>query len=239
VLAVEIKPEAAAETAGIIAGEGGIAEACTADVSRTGQVQAMIETGLDRFGRIDVLHNNVGVVAPKPTAELSDAEWDRFHDVNLKSMFLTCRAVLPVMERNEFRTDAGGRKIGRGAIVNVASIAGIRWLGVPYIHYSVTKGGILPLTRTIAVEFAGRGIRANAILPGLMDTPMVVEPLKETYGGGDLERMAEARNAQCPTGFMGDGWDVGHAAVFLASDDARYITGAELTVDGGFSARAA
>ena len=239
VLAVDINPEAAAETAGIIAGEGGIAEACTADVSRTGQVQAMVEVCLDRFGRIDVLHNNVGVVAPKPTAELSDAEWDRFHDVNLKSMFLTCRAVLPVMERNEFRTDARGRKIGRGAIVNVASIAGIRWLGVPYIHYSVTKGAILPLTRTIAVEYAGRGIRANAILPGLMDTPMVVEPLKETYGGGDLERMAEARNAQCPTGYMGDGWDVGHAAVFLASDDARYVTGAELVVDGGFSARAA
>ena len=239
VLAVDINPDAAAETAGIIAGEGGTAETFAADVSRTDRVQAMVDACLDWFGRIDVLHNNVGVVAPIPTAELSDAEWDRFHDVNLKSMFLTCRAVLPVMERNEFRADADGRKIGRGAIVNIASIAGIRWLGVPYIHYSVTKGAILPLTRTIAVEYAGRGIRANAILPGLMDTPMVVEPLKETYGGGDLARMAEARDAVCPTGYMGDGWDVGRAAVFLASDDARYITGAELTVDGGFSARAA
>jgi len=239
VLAVDINPEAAAETAGIIAGEGGTAETFAADVCRTDRVEAMVDACLDRFGRIDVLHNNVGVVAPISTVELSDAEWDRFHDVNLKSMFLTCRAVLPVMERNEFRADADGRKIGRGAIVNIASIAGIRWLGVPYIHYSVTKGAILPLTRTIAVEYASRGIRANAILPGLMDTPMVVEPLKETYGGGDLARMAEARDAVCPTGYMGDGWDVGRAAVFLASDDARYITGAELTVDGGFSARAA
>ena len=239
VLAVDINPEAAAETAGIIAGEGGTAETFAADVCRTDRVEAMVDACLDRFGRIDVLHNNVGVVAPISTVELSDAEWDRFHDVNLKSMFLICRAVLPVMERNEFRADADGRKIGRGAIVNIASIAGIRWLGVPYIHYSVTKGAILPLTRTIAVEYASRGIRANAILPGLMDTPMVVEPLKETYGGGDLARMAEARDAVCPTGYMGDGWDVGRAAVFLASDDARYITGAELTVDGGFSARAA
>ncbi|MCY4394224.1 MAG: SDR family NAD(P)-dependent oxidoreductase [Rhodospirillaceae bacterium] len=239
VLAVDINPEAAAETTGIIAGEGGTAEAFTADASRTDQVQAMIDACLDRFGRIDVLHNNVGIVAHIPTVELSDAEWDRFHDINLKSMFLTCRAVLPAMERNDFRTDGDGRKLGRGAIVNVASIAGIRWLGVPYIAYAVTKGGILPLTRTIAVEYAGRGVRANAILPGLMDTPMVVEPLKETYGGGSLAKMAEARNALCPTGYMGDGWDVGHAAVFLASDDARYITGAELVVDGGFTARAA
>ena len=238
VLAVDIDPDAAAETAGLIAAEGGTAETFAADVSRADQVGAAVAACLDRFGRIDVLHNNVGIVARRPTVEVGDDEWDRVHAVNLKSMFLTCRAVLPVMERNDFRTDADGRKIGRGSIVNVASIAGIRWLGVPYIAYSTTKGAILPLTRTIALEYAGRGIRANAILPGLMDTPMVVEPLKEAYGGGDINRMAATRDAQCPTGYMGDGWDVGHAAVFLASDDARYITGAELTVDGGFSARA-
>ena len=238
VLAVDINPDAAAETAGIIAGEGGTAETFAADVSKADRVEAMVEACLDRFGRLDVLHNNVGIIAPTPTAEVSEAEWDRMHAVNLKSMFLTCRAALPVMERNDFRVDGDGRKIGRGAIVNVSSISGIRWLGVPYITYAVTKGGVLPLTRTIALEYAGRGIRANAILPGLMDTPMVVEPLKDAYGDGDIVRMAEARNAQCPTGYMGDGWDVGHAAVFLASDDARYITGAELVVDGGFSARA-
>ena len=235
VLAVDINPDAAAETAGIIAGEGGTAETFAADVSKADRVEAMVEACLDRFGRLDVLHNNVGIVSPMPTAEVSEAEWDRMHAVNLKSMFLTCRAALPVMERNEFRVDGDGRKIGRGAIVNVSSISGIRWLGVPYITYAVTKGGVLPLTRTIALEYAGRGIRANAILPGLMDTPMVVEPLKDAYGDGDIERMAEARNAQCPTGYMGDGWDVGQAAVFLASDDARYITGAELS--GGLRRR--
>ncbi len=239
VLAVDIDGDAAAETVAIVAAEGGTAEAFTADVSRADRVEAMVAACLDRFGRIDVLHNNVGIVAPRPTAEVSEAEWDRVHAVNLKSMFLTCRAVLPVMERNELRVDADGRPLGRGAIVNVSSVSGIRWTGVPYITYSVTKGAVLPLTRSIALEYAGRSIRANAILPGLMNTPMIVEPLKDAYGGGDIGRMIEARNAQCPTGHMGDAWDVAHAALYLASDDARYVTGAELAVDGGISAKMA
>ena len=237
VLAVDIDADAAAETAGIVAGEGGTAETFTADVSRADRVEEMVDACLDRFGRIDVLHNNVGIVAPKPTAEVDEAEWDRIAAVNLKSMFLTCRAVLPVMERNEFRLDDDGRRIGRGAIVNISSVSGIRWTGVPYVTYAVTKGAVLPLTRSIALEYAERGIRANAILPGLMNTPMIVEPLKEAYGGGDVGKMVEARDAQCPTGYMGDGWDVARAALFLASDDARYVTGAELVVDGGISAK--
>ena len=237
VLAVDIDAGAADETAAIVAREGGTAETFTADVSRADEVRAMVDACLDRFGRIDVLHNNVGIVQPRPTAEVDEAEWDRVCAVNLKGMFLTCRAVLPAMERNEFRSDPDGRRIGRGAIVNVSSVSGIRWTGVPYITYSVTKGAVLPLTRSIALEYAARGIRANAILPGLMNTPMIVEPLKDAYGGGDVGRMIEARDAQCPTGYMGDGWDVARAALFLASDDARYVTGAELVVDGGISAK--
>ena len=237
VLAVDIDAGAAAETVGIIAGDGGTAETFVADVSEADQVRAMVDACLDRFDRIDVLHNNVGIVAPKPTAEVSEADWDRICAVNLKSMFLTCRAVLPEMERNEFRIDAEGRRIGRGAVINISSVSGIRWTGVPYVTYSVTKGAVLPLTRSIALEYADRGIRANAILPGLMNTPMIVEPLKDAYGGGDVDRMIDARDAQCPTGYMGDGWDVAHAALFLASDDARYVTGAELVVDGGISAK--
>ncbi len=237
VLAVDIDLEAAAETAGIIARDGGTVETFATDVSDAGQVRAMVDACLERFGRVDVLHNNVGIVVPKPTVEVSEADWDRICAVNLKSMFLTCRAALPAMERNEFRIDADGRRIGRGAVINISSISGIRWTGVPYVTYSVTKGAVLPLTRSIALEYADRGIRANAILPGLMNTPMIVEPLKDAYGGGDVDRMIDARDAQCPTGYMGDGWDVAHAALFLASDDARYITGAELVVDGGISAK--
>lgn len=235
VMAVDINPDAAAETVAIIKKDGGVAHDFTADVSRSDQVQSMVDACVERFGRIDVLHNNVGIVAPKPAAEVTDEEWDRVNNINLKSMFLTCRAVLPVMEKNDFRHDASGRPLGRGAIVNVSSISGIRWTGVPYITYAVTKGAALPLTRSIALEYASRGIRANAILPGLMNTPMIVEPLKGAYGDGDVDRMVEARNEQSPTGFMGDGWDVAHAAVYLASDDARYVTGAELVVDGGIS----
>ena len=237
VLAVDIDAGAVSETAGIIAGEGGTVETFVADVSQADQVRAMADACLDRFGRIDVLHNNVGIVAPKPTAEVSEDDWDRICAVNLKSMFLTCRAVLPEMEQNAFRVDADGRRIGRGAVINISSVSGIRWTGVPYVTYSVTKGAVLPLTRSIALEYAERGIRANAILPGLMNTPMIVEPLKDAYGGGDVDRMINARDAQCPTGYMGDGWDVAHAALFLASDDARYVAGAELVVDGGISAK--
>jgi NAD(P)-dependent dehydrogenase (short-subunit alcohol dehydrogenase family) len=126
---------------------------------------------------------------------------------------------------------------GRGAIVNVGSIAGLRWLGVPYITYSTTKGAVPPFTRSIALQYASRGIRANAVLPGLMNTPMIREPLKDAYAGGDVEKMIEIRDAQCPMGHMGDAWDVAMASLFLASDEARYITGTELVVDGGVTAK--
>ena len=146
--------------------------------------------------------------------------------VNLKSMYLTCKAVLPVMEA-----------AGRGAIVNIGSIAGIRWLGVPYVSYAASKAAILGFTRSIAIQYARKGIRANVILPGLMDTPMYVGPLKQAYAGGDIDKMRDMRREQCPMGRMGDAWDVANAALFLASDEANYITAAELVVDGGLTAK--
>jgi len=149
-------------------------------------------------------------------------------DVNVKSMFLTCKAVLPHMERQ-----------GKGAIVNIASVSGIRWLGVPYVSYTTSKAAVLGLTQSIALEYARKGIRANCILPGLMNTPMIVKPLAGVYGQGDVDTMIAARSAQCPTGAMGDAWDVAHAALFLASDEARYITGTQLVVDGGLSCKVA
>ena len=226
VLCVDINRAAAEETAAIIAGEGGRAEAHRADVTDRAQVEALVARAVDLWGGVDVLHNNVGIVEVGGPVETEEAGWDRVMAVNLKSMYLTCKAALPVMEA-----------AGKGAIVNIGSISAIRWLGVPYISYATSKAAILGFTRAIALQYAAKGIRANVILPGLMDTPMIVEPLKGAYAGGDVEEMRALRHAQCPMGRMGDAWDVANAALFLASDEARYITAAELVVDGGLTAK--
>lgn len=226
ILAVDVNPVAAEETQKIIEDEGGACVPYQANVAKAGDVAALVEACLDAFGRVDILHNNVGIVEVGGPVELSEDDWDRVNEVNLKSMFLTCKYVLPVMERQ-----------GGGAIVNISSISGIRWSGVSYISYSTTKGAVLPFTRSVALQYADRNIRANAILPGLMNTPMIVEPLSDAYGEGDVDRMIDVRDAQCPMGHMGDAWDVAHAALFLSSDEAKYITGAELVVDGGISCR--
>ncbi|MGF1611719.1 MAG: SDR family NAD(P)-dependent oxidoreductase [Kiloniellales bacterium] len=226
VLCVDINREAAEETVGIIAQEGGSASAFAADASRADQVEAMVARCLALYGRIDVLQNNVGIVEVGGPVEASEESWDRVMAVNVKSMFLTCKHVLPVMQRQ-----------GKGAIVNVSSIAAIRWTGVPYISYSASKAAVVQFTRSIALQYAAEGIRANSILPGLMNTPMIVEPLKDSYGGGDVDRMIAVRDAQCPMGHMGDAWDVAYAALFLASDEAKYVTATELVVDGGITAK--
>ncbi len=224
VLCVDINVAAAEETAGIIAQEGGTAEVQHADVTQTAEVAALTKRCLDLWGRIDVLENNVGIVSIGGPVEQSEAEWDKVVDTNLKSMFLTCKHILPVMEKQ-----------GGGSIVNIASIAGVRWLGVPYISYHASKAGVIHFTKAVALQYAAKGIRANSILPGFMDTPMYIEPLKGHYDG-DIEKMKAARHAQCPTGAMGDAWDVAHAALFLASDEAKYVNAVELAVDGGLIA---
>ncbi len=226
VFCVDLRAAAAAETVEIIRGEGGEATAHAADVSKPDQVEALVKRAKEVYGRVDVLHNNVGILDTRGPVELPVEDWDRVMDINLKSFFLTCKHVLPIMEAQ-----------GKGAIVNISSVAGIRYTGVPYITYYTSKGAIIPFTRGIALQYAPKGIRANAILPGLMNTPMIVEPLKGHYGEGSVDKMIEARDAQCPMGHMGDAWDVANAALFLASDDAKYITGTELIVDGGLSAK--
>jgi NAD(P)-dependent dehydrogenase (short-subunit alcohol dehydrogenase family) len=155
--------------------------------------------------------------------ETTEDSWDRVNDVNLKSMFLTCKQVLPHMARQ-----------GKGAIVNIASVSGIRWLGVPYISHAATKAAVIQFTRVIAPQYARSGIRANSILPGMMNTPMVHAPGVIAAYGGSAEEMVRRRDEQCPMGRMG-AWDVACAALFLASDEARYITGTELVVDGGLT----
>ncbi len=226
VLCADRNGAAAEETVGIIEAEGGRAAAAATDVTDPGQVEALVADCLARYGRLDVLHNNVGILEVGGPVETSLESWQRVMDANLTGMFLTCKHALPVMERQ-----------GAGAIVNIASIAGIRWLGVPYISYHASKAGVVQFTKAVALQYAKAGIRANAILPGLMNTPMIVEPLKDAYAEGDVDKMVEMRDAQCPMGRMGDAWDVAHAALFLASDEARYITATELVVDGGLTAQ--
>lgn len=226
VLGTDINLAAAEETKSIIDREKGLCSIMKVDVSKAEEVKAMVVQCLKTYGRIDILHNNVGIVVVGGPVEVDEATWDRVMAVNLKSMYLTCKYVLPHMEKQ-----------GGGVVTNIASIAGIRSLGVPYVTYSTTKAGILGFTQSIAMQYAHKNIRANSILPGLMNTPMIVEPLKGVYGGGDVQRMIEVRNQQCPTKKMGEGWDVAHAALFLASDEAKYITGAELVVDGGITCK--
>ena len=226
VFAIDINLAAAEETKEIIDQEGGDCTAHQTDVSKSEAVRAMVERCLEIYGRIDILHNNVGILEIGGPVEASEESWDFVNNVNLKSIFLTCKYVLPQMEQQ-----------GGGAIVNISSIAGIRWLGVPYISYSTTKGAIRQFTQSIAIQYAKQNIRANSILPGFMNTPMVVKSLADSYADGDVEKMIEVRNALCPTGKMGDAWDVAYAALFLASEEAKYITGTELVVDGGASCK--
>lgn len=227
VLAVDRSLAAAEETRAIIEGEGGTCRAFAADVSKGADCAVMVSACLDAFDALDVLHNNVGIAETGGPVEASEESWNRVIAVNQTSVFLTCKHALPHM------VERGG-----GAIVNIASVAAIRWIGFPYLAYSASKAAVVAMTQNMAVQYAPHGIRVNCILPGLMDTPMIREPLTASYGG-DVDRMIETRHAQVPTGRMGDGWDTARAALFLASDEARYITGAQLVVDGGFTLRAA
>jgi NAD(P)-dependent dehydrogenase (short-subunit alcohol dehydrogenase family) len=226
IFAVDIHLAAAQETKAIIDKEGGYCTVHQADVTQANEVQAMVERCIQLFGRVDILHNNVGIVEVGGPVEISEENWDKMMRVNLKSMFLTCKYCLPQMEKQ-----------GGGAIVNISSIGALRYIGYPSVSYCATKGAVNQLTQNVAIQYAAKGIRANCVLPGLMNTPMIQEPLKKTYADGDLEKMIEIRNQQCPTKKMGDAWDVACASLFLASDEARYITGAQLVVDGGITCK--
>jgi len=225
VFGVDINLAAAEETKEIIDTEGGDCTAMRTDVSSANDVKAAVDCCIETYGRIDVLHNNVGILEVGGCVEASEESWDRVNAVNLKSMFLTCKYVLPHMEQQ-----------GSGAVVNISSISATHDLGTTYVSYSATNAAILQLTQSVAVQYAKKNIRANSILPGFLNTPMVVESLTAAYGG-DTQKMIEQRDALCPMGKMGDAWDVANAALFLASDEAKYITGAQLVVDGGLTCK--
>lgn len=227
VFAVDYRLDAAQETCAVIESEGGACVAFKANVADTNDVKAMADACAETFGKIDVLHNNVGIVEVGGPIETTEESWDRVIAVNQTSIFLTTKHVLPYMiKRNS------------GAIVNIASIAAVRWIGFPYLAYSAAKSAMIAMTSNIALQYAGQNIRANCVLPGFMNTPLIREPLAETYGG-NIDAMIEKRDQSVPVGKMGEGWDTAYAALFLASDEARYITGTTLTVDGGLTCRCA
>ncbi|MBV9079235.1 MAG: SDR family oxidoreductase [Methylobacteriaceae bacterium] len=226
VVCIDRMPEAAAETARLIREEGGVAEAYGCDVLDEDGVARTIAEAAAALGIPAILHNNVGYAAMGDVAETALETWRHGLDVNVTGAFLACKHALPLM-----------LAAGRGVVTNISSVAGHRWTGYPYPSYAAGKAALNQLTVSIALRHARQGIRANAILPGLMDTPHIDQHI----AGADEDRdaMRRARHAASPTGRMGTAWDVAHAAVFLASDEAGYINGVCLPVDGGISARAA
>jgi NAD(P)-dependent dehydrogenase (short-subunit alcohol dehydrogenase family) len=201
-------------------------ETVCCDVTDGAAVAAMAAAACERFGRLDVLVNNVGGSAPGGPVAMDESVFDAQVAFNLKSVFLMLKHVLPAMERQ-----------GGGAVVNVSSTSGLRWTGAAQVAYAACKAGVLQLTRVVAAEYASRGIRVNAVVPGQLHTPMVEARLAGQRAGGDVDALLRQRVARIPLGFMGDGRDTAAAALYLASDEARFVTGAEIVVDGGMTIR--
>lgn len=221
VLCVDISKERAQETVDLIGNEGGQAEASEVDVTDEDSCRNVVEAARKRFGRIDILHNNVGrSEGDRNTVDMDSAMWDELMALNLKSMFLMSKHVLPVMQDQQ-----------SGVIINVSSTSSMA--ARQTVTYKTSKGAVNTFTQHLAFENARFGIRANAILPGLMDTPMAIERrAREQQVDRDVVR--DSRNKLVPLqNQMGTAWDVANAALFLASDEARYITGVLLPVDGG------
>ena len=222
VVCVDRDAEAAEEAARVIREEGHQAIALVADVTQTQEVNSAVQAAIERFGKLNILHNNVGIAHPGGPLELDDAAFQRVMDINVGSVHRTVRAVLP-----HFLAQGGG------AIVNVSSLAAIRWSGYSYFAYYTSKAAVNQATVAIALQYADKGIRANAIMPGIIDTPLVYKQIAVQYAS--VEEMVAARSRAVPMKKSGSPWDIANAAVFLASDEAGFITGVCLPVDGGHS----
>lgn len=216
--------DAAKETRAIIEDAGGTCHVAECDVTSPNNVESVITSCLQMLGHIDILVNNVGESQPGDPTTMDFETWLKQFELNVHSAFLTTKHVLPGMIERK-----------GGSIINVSSVAAIRYIGKPQVAYSASKAALVQFSKTTAVIHAANGIRVNCVLPGLMHTPLV-NRLAEKYAGGELDKFVEQRNKQVPAGKMGSAWDVAHAVAFLASDEAQYINGTELIVDGAFTA---
>lgn len=230
VFAVDRNLDAAEEVCELIREEGFEAVPHQADLSKQDEIDNMVAACMARFGRIDVLDHNVGIGEPAGPVELAVEDWDRVFDLNCRGLFLACKAVLPHMVRQ-----------GSGSIVAISSVAGLRYPGFPHMAYGVSKAALAHLMRYVALQYARQNIRANTVVPGLVDTPRIAR-LSTTWAERETDDAAQAfdearraRDEMCPMGHTASPWDIAFAAAFLASDEARYITATELVVDGGVS----
>ena len=221
VFGVDLDLDAAGVTEQLIRDEGGTVEVMAANVKQANEVQRMVQACMQRFGRIDILINNVGRSEPGGPVEMAEEVWDEQMDINVKTAYLCMKHVLPIMEQQ-----------GSGSVVSISSVAGLRYVGKPQVGYAAAKAAMMQLTQTTAVLYAPKGVRLNCVVPGLVFTPLV-KRLADKYAKGDFDGFVAHRHQQVPMGHMGDAWDVANAVLFLASDEARYITGQSLVVDGG------
>ena len=223
VLGIDVNADATAATGDWVRQEGGKYEAFVGDATTPEGAAAAVNACIDRFGRVDILVNNIGAGPVEGVVETSLEDWERVFRFNVTSAFLMAKhAIQPMIS------------VGGGSIVNVSSIASNRWTGVPLSAYSASKAAMNQLTQNIAMQYAAKGIRCNAVLPGLLMTPMMLGTLSRHYGN-DVDALIRKRDAVSPTGKMGTGWDIVYAVGFLASDESRYINGVLLPVDGGLS----
>ena len=225
VFGVDRDPAALARTAELAAAEGLEILTRTADVMNTQEMDALVAAAHGALGRIDILVNNVGGSAPGDVVSMADEVWSRQFEHNIAYVFQSMKRVVPIMVAQ-----------GGGAIVNLASIAGLRFFGPDCVAYAAAKAGVIKMSQVTAVKYAPQGVRVNTVVPGLMNTPLVAGRLVAERNASDAAALIAARHRQVPMGRMGDAWDVAYAALFLASDEARHVTGTELIVDGGLSA---
>jgi len=221
VLLADISETAVASTKQVIDTEGGTSQVFIGDVTKAADVEAMVDKCIKTYGRIDVLHNNVAIFDMNSVDDISEERWDQFFAVNVKGVLLTCKNALPHMLRQE-----------AGAIVNVSTISSIRYTS-PCVAYSASKAAVNQLTQSIAGRYGKQGVRANCVVPGYLDTPLITTHLRNKLSEEQYKANMRKRSAVLPSAKMGTAWDVAYASLFLASDEAGYINGVMLNVDGG------